>query len=138
MKKIITPFIVFMLCLLPACSGDSSQTGSANPNSPAYENITAIVAYEMMQKLDNFILLDVRSSAEFRDLRIPGAILIPVNELEGRAEAELPDKNEVIFVYCRAGVRATNAARILVEKRYTQVFNMGGILDWPYETASGD
>jgi rhodanese-related sulfurtransferase len=91
----------------------------------------------MMQQLSGFVLLDVRTEAEFRERYIPGAILIPVNELERRA-AELPDKDAVIFVYCRMGVRASNAARILVQQGFTQVFNIGGIMDWPYETVSGN
>jgi len=135
MIKVISAFAVLMLCFLPVCFG----------NPPGYQRITAETAYQMMQRgtagsreLGSFVLLDVRSEAEFREKRIAGAILIPVNELERRAATELPDKNAVILVYCRAGVRASNAARILAGRGYTQVFNFGGIMDWPYETASGN
>lgn len=86
----------------------------------------------MMQNETNFILLDVRTYEEFMARHINGAVLIPVNELGIRAEAELPDKNALIFVYCQAGRRSANAANILVNKGYTQVFDIGGITDWPY------
>jgi rhodanese-related sulfurtransferase len=133
--KIIGICVVLFFCFLSACSANPSQTTDSNtPNPPSYQRITAEEAYQMMQELNDFIILDVRTEEEFRERHITGAILIPVTELEQRAAAELPDKNIPIFVYCRTGGRASNAARILVGKDYTQVFNIGGILDWPYET----
>jgi rhodanese-related sulfurtransferase len=124
-------FIVVMLFFSSGCFGSPSHT-------PTYQRITAEAAYRMMQETNNFILLDVRTASEFRGRHIAGAILIPVNELERRAAAELPDKDTVIFIYCRAGVRASNAARTLAGMGYTQLFNIGGIIDWPYETISGN
>ena len=129
-----SPFVVLLLCFLCACFGNSTRADADVPNSPDYQRITAETAHQMMQESSDFILLDVRSAGEFRERHIRGAILIPVNELERRAASELPDKNITIFVYCRAGVRASNAARILAEKGYSQVFNIGGIEDWPYGT----
>ena len=99
-----------------------------------YQRITAETAYQMMQNSNNFVLLDVRTDGEFREKRIEGAILIPNTEIGKRAASELRDKKAVIIVYCRSGARATSAAKILAEKGYTQVFNMGGIIDWPYRT----
>ena len=84
------------------------------------------------------ILLDVRTEQEYQEKHIPGAILIPVQEIENRATSELPDKNVVIFVYCRSGARSANAAKILVGKGYTHIYDIGGIIDWPYETVSGN
>jgi len=134
-KKAIIPFTIFALCILCACF--------ANP--PTYQRISAVEAYQMMQRgmsgagsqeLNDFVLLDVRTPAEFRESHIPGAILIPVNELEQRAVAELPRKRVAIFVYCRIGARASTAASLLARMGYTQVFNMGGIVDWPFQTDS--
>ena len=126
-KKFLTVLLLCFLCIRPGL-----------PNSPPYERITVETANQMMQNLDNFVLLDVRSVGEFRERHIAGAVLIPVNELERRSATELPDKNIAIFVYCRMGVRASNAATILAGKGYTQVFNIGGILDWPFQTVSGN
>ena len=101
-----------------------------------YSRISAEEAYRMMSELSDFILLDVRTEREFREAHIAGAVLIPNNELRGRAERELPDKSGVILVYCRSGRRSENAARLLLSLGYTNVYDFGGIIDWPYETLS--
>ena len=90
----------------------------------------------MMGELKDFILLDVRTEEEYRESRIPGALLIPDYEIKDRAENELPDKTKIIFVYCRSGRRSSNAARELANLGYVNVYDMGGIANWPYETIS--
>ena len=132
----VTGFLVIFTCFL--CTGSGNSSGSGDPNVPTHQNITAETAYQMMQKSTNYILLDVRTEPEFREKHIGGAVLIPDFELEKRAASELPDKNAVILVYCRSGVRSANAAKALAEKGYTKVFNFGGIIHWPYETVSGN
>jgi rhodanese-related sulfurtransferase len=107
-------------------------------SDPVYQKITAEKAHEMMSQLKGYILLDVRTQIEFNNERIEGAILIPHTEIESRSADKLPiDKlpntDQVIFVYCKAGVRSEIAARSLVKLGYTNVFDMGGIDDWPYE-----
>ncbi|MCL2410570.1 MAG: rhodanese-like domain-containing protein [Treponema sp.] len=121
-------FIVLMFSLSACFGSPERNTGIVNP--PAHQRITAERAYQMMLELNEFILLDVRTEAEFRERHIAGAILIPIDELEAHAQAELLDKDIVIFVYCRTGVRSENAAVILAGMGYSQVFNMGGIVDW--------
>jgi len=91
----------------------------------------------MMKTLGEYVILDVRTLQEFYEKRIEGALLIPHTEVEKRAEAELPDKDTVIFVYCHAGIRSKYAAKILADKGYTKVFDMGAITSWSYETVSG-
>ena len=91
----------------------------------------------MMKGLTDYILLDVRSQEEFNEIRIEGAILIPSNEITSRAETEIPDKGTPILVYCRSGGRSASAAHSLIEMGYTDVYDFGGIMDWPYETVSG-
>ncbi|MCL2705108.1 MAG: rhodanese-like domain-containing protein [Spirochaetaceae bacterium] len=129
--------IVILLCFLYACSGKYINKRSNNKNKPTYQIITAAEAYQMMQKLNKFVLLDVRTNEEFLEKHIDGAILIPSHEIENRVEIEIPDKNTVILIYCRSGARASSAAKILVGKGYMQVFNFGGIINWPYATVSG-
>jgi rhodanese-related sulfurtransferase len=105
-------------------------------------NISAAKAKEMIgdgELLDGeaFILLDVRTEEEFNEIHINDAILIPDYEIRERALVELPDKDMPIIVYCRRGFRSAFAANDLLEMGYTNVYNLGGILDWPYETVSG-
>jgi len=128
--------IVILLCFLYACSGKYINKSSNKKNKNTYQIITAEKAYQMMQTLNSFVLLDVRTNEEFLEKHIDGAILIPSHEIEERAEVEIPDKNSVILIYCRSGVRAVNAAKILVKKDYMQVFSFGGIMNWPYDTVS--
>ena len=86
---------------------------------------------------DTHVLLDVRTPSEYRQVRINGAKLIPVDELGHRAPGELPDKHIPIFVYCQSGARAAKAAGLLSGMGYTNVVSFGGISNWPYEVARG-
>ena len=126
MKKLIFLFLAVML--LTAC-------GQANKNGQGavYVNITAEEAKEIMDSSEGYIILDVRTQEEYDQGHIPGAILIPNTEIEARAEDELPDKDQLILVYCRSGNRSKKAAEILVELGYTNIKEFGGIIDWPYE-----
>ena len=128
MKKVITAVVLITTLILCACSSSSDAS--------VYQRISTVEAIQMMDELDTYIILDVRSESEFEAQHINGAILIPVSELRSRAEKELPDKDAVIFVYCRAGNRSAEAARLLISMGYTNVYDMGGIGDWPNETVS--
>lgn len=78
----------------------------------------------------DYIILDVRRTDEFAEGHIPGAVNV-ANESIGEAEpAELPDKNQTIFVYCRSGNRSKQAAEKLVALGYTNIIEFGGIIDW--------
>lgn len=96
-------------------------------------NITAEEAKQIIDTEEGYIILDVRTQEEYDQGHIPGAILIPNTEIETRAEEELPDKDQLILVYCRSGRRSKLAAEILVELGYTNIQEFGGIIDWPYE-----
>ncbi len=96
-------------------------------------NITAAEAKQIMDSQEGYIILDVRSQSEYDEGHIPGAILIPNTEIEERAEESLPDKDQLILVYCRSGRRSKLAAETLVELGYTNIREFGGIIDWPYE-----
>ncbi len=126
-----------------ACApGGALQTGQEPPQSAAgseskaavYQKITPEQAREMMQGQEAYILLDVRTEEEFAQGHIEGALLLPDYEIAQKAEEELPDKEAVILLYCRSGRRSEAAARKLVELGYTNVYDFGGIIDWPYDT----
>ena len=95
-------------------------------------NITAEEAKALMDSEEGYVILDVRTQAEYDEGHIPGAVVIPNTEIESRAEEELPDMDQLILVYCRSGRRSKNAAGILAELGYTNIREFGGILDWPY------
>ena len=97
-------------------------------------NITVQQAKEIMDTQQGYVILDVRTQEEFDEKHIPGAILIPNDEIAQLAQTQLPDKNQLILVYCRSGRRSKLAAQELVELGYTNIMEFGGIIDWPYET----
>ena len=96
-------------------------------------NITAEEAKKIMDTQQGYVILDVREQEEYDQGHIPGAIVIPHEEIEAKAEAALPDKDQLILVYCRSGRRSKIAAEALVKLGYTNIQEFGGILDWPYE-----
>ena len=103
--------------------------------------VASITAEEAKAKLDSddsVILVDVRTPEEYREGHIPGAILLPVSDIEAKAESELPDKSATYIVYCRTGSRSAAAASQLVEMGYENIYDLGGINDWPYEKVTGD
>ena len=86
-----------------------------------------------MDSESGYIIIDARTQEEYDGGHIPGAILIPEYEIADRAEKELPDKDQLILVYCRSGRRSKIAAEELVKLGYTNVKEFGGIIDWEYE-----
>lgn len=127
MKKLVL-CIVSLLMLM-------ALTGCAADNSPStYVSISAAEAKALMENETGYIILDVRTEKEFAEGHIPGAILIPDYDIEECAEAMLPDKKQLILVYCRSGRRSKNAAAKLAEMGYSNVKEFGGIIDWSYGT----
>ena len=102
-------------------------------NTPTYDQITAEEAKTIMDTETDYIIIDARTQQEFDEGHIEGAILIPEYEIAERAEKELPDKDQLILVYCRSGRRSKIASGELVNLGYTNVKEFGGIIDWPYE-----
>ena len=127
MKKWI--LLLMTMLLLTACGQDKENSQGAG-----YVNITAEQAKEIMDSQEDYIILDVRTQDEFDESRIPGAILIPHDEVTEKAEDLLTNKEQLILVYCRSGRRSKLAAEALVELGYTNIKEFGGIIDWPYET----
>ena len=87
-----------------------------------------------MDSTDPVLVVDVRTPSEFAGGHIEGAISLPNETITTAQQPEaLPDKDAVILVYCRSGNRSAQAARKLVSLGYVNVYDFGGILDWPYE-----
>ena len=108
--------------------------GCSDGGSASYDQISGAEAKKLMDSENRYIIIDARTQSEYDDGHIPGAILIPEYEIADRAEKELPDKDQLILVYCRSGRRSKIAAEELVKLGYTNVKEFGGIIDWEYET----
>ena len=129
MKKLIP--ILLAALMFTGCAGTS------NNQTNTYRNITMDEAVNMMAQETSYIILDVRRPDEFAAGHIPNAINVP-NETIGTAEIpELPEKDQLIMVYCRSGRRSKEASEKLVKLGYTNIVEFGGILDWKGETVTG-
>ena len=126
MKKILPIFLVALL--LVGCTAPAEEI--------IYRQINMDEAITMMEEGSGYIILDVRTPGEFEEKHIPGAINV-ANETIGTDEIpEVPDKDQLILVYCRSGNRSKQASEKLVALGYTNIVEFGGINDWPGETAT--
>ena len=126
MKKILPIFLAALL--LAGCTAPAEEN--------IYRQINMDEAITMMEKESGYIILDVRTLEEFADKHIPGAVNIP-NETIGTTEIpELPNKDQLILVYCRSGNRSKQASEKLAALGYTNIVEFGGINDWPGETVT--
>ena len=127
MKKIKRLFpLVLSLTLLSSCG---TRTGS----SAGYRQISMDEAVKTMKDEENYIILDVRRPDEYSEGHIPGAINVPNEEIGSAEIAELPDKSQLILVYCRSGRRSKEASEKLVKLGYTGIVEFGGIQDYEGE-----
>jgi len=102
----------------------------------SYQQITQETAKEMMDTQE-VVILDVREQHEYDSGHIPGAILLPVSTIAEETAATVIDElDTVVLVYCRSGNRSKTASQSLVDLGYTNVYEFGGINDWPYEVES--
>lgn len=118
-----------------SCKEGNSENENTLPPETVneYEQITAEKAKELMDSETGYVIIDARTEEEYAEGHIEGAILIPEYEIAQRAESELPDKNQLILVYCRSGRRSKIASKALADLGYTNVKEFGGIIDWPYD-----
>ena len=129
MLKINKRFLIALLTFtLPFGCVGCSDGGSAT-----YEQISGAEAKALMDRESGYVIIDARTQEEYNQGHIPRAIMIPEYEIADRAEKELPDKDQLILVYCRSGRRSKIAAEVLVKLGYTNVKEFGGIIDWEYE-----
>ena len=137
MKRLISIFL--LIFSLTACSAEGRDTNNANESAAqGYRQISIEEAKHLMARESGYIILDVRRPDEFAEGHIPNAINIQ-NEIIGDSEiSELPNKDQLILVYCRSGRRSKEASEKLVALGYTNIVEFGGIIDWTGETEKGE
>jgi len=122
-RKLMTGILCILICFIASCS----ETSEINPVNPVI--ISGIEARNIYESNENVILLDVRSPEEFEAFHLEDSILIPAGELESRID-ELPYKEDIIIVYCKAGIRSEKAVEILSFYGYINVYDMQSIDNW--------
>jgi len=114
-----------------------TETATHTQKGHAPKRIRANEFRALQAEKPELLFLDVRTAEEYRATRIPGSKLLPVHELNAR-KSQLPtDKDHPIVVYCQSGARSGQAAHTLARLGYTQVYDLGSIMSWPYERISG-
>ncbi len=129
MKKIMLALLCAG-CILTGCSFPSS-------GSEGFRQVSQAEAVKIMESEENYIILDVRTWEEYEDKHIPGAVCVPNETIGTDPVPELPDKTQLILVYCRSGNRSKQAAKKLAAMGYTNIVEFGGINTWTGETVSG-
>lgn len=145
--SLVLALVLSCILLLSACGNGTcpmerraerktsqAKTTTVEDNK-AYHKITAEEAKKMIDK-GGVTVIDVRTEEEYAKEHIPGALLLPNESIGSEPPAELPDKDAVLLLHCRTGVRSRLASEKLIKLGYKQVYDFGGIEDWPYETES--
>lgn len=102
-------------------------------NMASYTSISMEEAKEAFAQDGSYIIVDVRRADEYAEGHIPGAINIENEDIMDENPVELPDRDQLIYVYCRSGRRSQEAAAKLAALGYSSVIECGGILDWTGE-----
>ncbi len=121
MKK----FLITILLFLVPCSLFLTGCGGI-----AYKHLTHEEARDLIAADQSVIVLDVRSPEEYEKKHIPNALSVPIEELREGNFDSLPNKDAKILIYCWTGRRAEDAAAILSEHGYKNVYEFGGLVDW--------
>ena len=136
-KKIILTVTVIILTavVLAGCiqKTNKEQTEATQVNIGTYYQISQDEAKRIMDEESDYIIVDAREQSEYDEGHIKGAIVIPYTEIKQKAEELLPNKTQLILVYCRSGRRSKIAAQSLANMGYKNVKEFGGIIDWQYE-----
>jgi rhodanese-related sulfurtransferase len=98
-----------------------------------YDSISQEEAADIMASGDEYTIVDVRTQEEYGQAHIPGAVLVPIEDIRENKLDLLPDKDRELLLYCRTGRRAEDAAQLLVDAGYSNVKEFGGILTWKGE-----
>lgn len=134
MKRLLIPIAaVLSVFILASCASNASETGTVEAE---YHKITAEQAKERMDSGDDLIVLDVRTQDEYDAGHIEGSVLLPNETIADTQPDLLPDLDAEILIYCRSGNRSAQAALKLVAMGYTNVYDFGGIIDWPYDVVT--
>ena len=137
LTRILLPTVIALTAVLIFTGCGSSADDKTAGDKKTYRQVSPEEAAAMMEEETDYIILDVRTQEEYETAHIPGAICIP-NETIGTEDIpELPDKEQLILVYCRSGNRSKQASEKLAKQGYTNIVEFGGINSWTGETVSG-
>ena len=122
-----------ILCIIIGVSGQAKKQQEKGDSGMGFEQISQLEAKRIMNNEEGYIIVDARTEGEYVTGHIPGAICIPNESIGTEMPVELPDKEQLILVYCRSGNRSKQAAKKLAAIGYTNIKEFGGIMTWDGE-----
>ena len=133
MKKFIPIALAAAALVLAVGCAAEKKAESDSDFKGIYTEITQEEAKEMMKKDDGHLIVDVRRQDEDDEGHIPDAVCIPNESIGTEQPEKLPDKEQILLIYCRSGRRSKQAAQKLADIGYTNIYEFGGIIDWTGE-----
>ena len=138
-QRLSALLLVFILCITGCKANSTAVSDKISPTKVnGYTQISQDEAKDMMARDDGHIIVDVRRQDEYDAGHIPGAIIIPNEDINTEQPKELPDLDQIILVYCRSGRRSKEASEKLAKMGYTNIYEFGGIITWTGETTKED
>ncbi|MFC2032772.1 rhodanese-like domain-containing protein [Chloroflexota bacterium] len=119
-----------------SCTGRATELGVQSRPSQIIKDITPQQAYDLIgdnSENPDFMIIDVRTSEEFTDGHLENALNINLNSGTFSDDINKLDKDKTYLVYCRSGTRSAQAATIMEDLGFREVYDMGGITDWTAE-----
>ena len=132
MNKILCTILIRILLLIGVILMLSKKDKNIE-NEMRIKHVSMDEIVQIMNENTDYIILDVRTIAEYNEGHIPNAICIPNETIGNNTISELPDKEQLILIYCRSGNRSKQAAEKLKKLGYTNLIEFGGIIDWKGE-----
>lgn len=133
MKRKITKVFLCLFLLSSFIAGCGRSNNVVEESKSDYKKISAQEAKSMMESDEEMIIIDVREESEYNEGHIKDSLLLPLGNIEKDIEKMAEDKDKTILLYCRSGRRSSEAATILTNLGYSNVYDFGGIIDWDYE-----
>ena len=131
MTKMIYAIIIIVIIIGGILILNRIDNNISNESTIRYVSMDEIV--EIMNENENYIILDARTFEEYNQGHIPNAICIPNETIDENVINKLPNKEQLILIYCRSGNRSKQAANKLQKLGYTNLIEFGGIIDWKGE-----
>ena len=132
MNKILCSILIIILLVIGVILMLSKKDKNIE-NEMRIKHVSMDEIVQIMNENTDYIILDVRTIAEYNEGHIPNAICIPNETIGNNTIRELPDKEQLILIYCRSGNRSKQAAEKLKKLGYTNLIEFGGIIDWKGE-----
>ena len=131
MNKII--YIILVIIILGGSVWIFTRKNKDTKKEKTIKYVSMDEIVKIMDENKDYIILDVRTIEEYKEGHIPNAICIPNETIGEGIIKELPNKEQLILIYCRSGNRSKQATEKLKNLGYTNLVEFGGIKDWKGE-----